>query len=334
MPGYQPPYYPRQTKQKPSGRRNFGSLPKNQKKALPKKPKNTKRTDASQNRAIMTLSKQIKELQMSQYGRRQKNYQQSQASYVPLEDRPLLFDVTDFTCASANNPGYQGAQIFQNNAAGALTQQDLWTSDTLNNNPFWDGQNEDVVDTGMYFPEYVKLNIRIRGRPNLSDTRIRIDFMQQKVGTRPDILAGTSPDLRLPQSLQFFNFLATPNDNKINTSYFKIYKTKWIYLNSSKTNANVKGTTGNTAYLDFTFRPKKPRVQNVTTPVAGIDAQAVADEFQYGDFGPDQVAIDQPLWCLISTSDSNDPGSIGSVVVNMSRTCIWRDTIGSSKVAT
>lgn len=330
--GYQPPYYPRKSTQKPLGRKNRGSLPKTQRKALPKKPSNSKRTDASQNRAIMTLSKQIKALQMDRYGMRQKNFQQTEQSFNITGSRPILFDLTDFTCRNSANPGYDGAQLYRRNAAGALDNISLWTADFPNPNPFFDC-NYDIVNGGAYYPEYVKLNIRIQGRPNVSDTRVRIDVFSQKAGTIKDNVSGAIDDMRLPQALPFFEDLATPNQNRISTSHFNLYKTKWVYINSSKTDPNVKGTTGNTSYVTMSFRPKKLRVQAITAPELRDDNAADTGEILYGDFGPDNSSIDAPLWVLISTSDTNAPGDAGSIFCDFSRTCVWRDPIGSSKVS-
>lgn len=325
-------YYPRKQAAPPSGRRNRGSLPKPLNKQIKKKPR--KVVDRSQNMAIMKLSKQVKSLQMAKYGKNQNNFQTTVAPVVPRADRPVMFDLTDFTCQNSALNSI-GCRLYSLDNAGQPSVITNWETAQQIGNPYWQNQNSDIVDTGSYFPKYCRLTLKFEGRPNLVDTRIRVDLVSLK-GSAFKANAPGAPILVPPASLPYLQNLATPSINRISREYFQVYQTKFVYINSKvgdATNNNAtKGTTGNTKFITFEVRPKKPRYQAKTFPIAGTLQPDVAQtEPDFGAFGPTNVPLDQPLWCIISTNNvATTPET--AVMCTASRFCKWADTIGSGNM--
>jgi len=184
--------------------------------------------------------------------------------------------------------------------------------------------NRDIVDTGKYLPVQVNYRIRVEGISSLDNTRVRLDVFQAK--SRAVIQSSTTADQQLlPTGLQHLNNMANPTLNRLNSVFFKKYLSKQVFINSTKTDADTKGTTGNIKYIYFSVRPKRLRTQGETNPATPQDE---TPEVANGNWGPLNVPIDEPLWALLSTDDRTSIGD--SVRVTMSRTCIWRDHIGSS----
>jgi len=327
-------YYPRKQAAPPSGRKNRGSLPRPLKKAIRKKPR--KRVDRTQNAAIMKLSKQVKSLQVAKHGKVQKNFQTTVSPVFPQADKPIMLDLTDFTCFNAAL-GSTGARLYTLDNAQLPVVVTNWETAQQIGNPFWENKNYDIVDTGSYLPMYAKIVLKFTGRPHLVDCRIRVDLVSLKADAFRANSPGT-PTLVPPASLPYLQNLATPTINRISRDHFRVYATKFCYINSKVgvpdgPAPNVKGTTGNTQFITMTVRPKKPRWQAKTYPVAGtLEPTNPLIEPDFGAFGPTNVPIDQPLWLLISTNNVDGTADETAVVCTCSRTCVWRDTIGSSNM--
>jgi len=327
-------YYPRKQAAPPTSRKNKGTLGRGLTKSIKKKAR--KAIDKSQSTAIMKLSKQVKSLQMSKYGKRQQNFQTVVSPLQPRDDRPIMFDLTDFTCQnSALNA--QGCRVFSLDAAGIPSVITNWEVAQQIGNPFWQNQNLDIVDTGSFFPRYAKLTLKFTGRPNLVDTRIRVDLVSLKAAAFKANNPG-DPTLVPPASLPYLQNLATPTLNRISREYFHIYQTKFVYMNSAVGDPDVansvKGTTGNTKWITMEVRPKKARYQSRTFPIASTLQPTVPQvEPQFGAFGPTNSPIDQPLWVIISINNpgGTDPGDT-AVICTASRFVQWSDTIGSGNM--
>lgn len=300
-----------------------------------------KRVDNKQTAAINSLTKQVYNLQMSKYGKVQQNYHNMVETLVPSGTQPICFDMTDFTCERIALQ-QAGGSVFQWGSPNpGINEVTHWQRNNIAlNNFYWENQNQDAPDTGSYLAMDATYFFEIKGNRNLTDTRIRIDIIAQKPGAVLPIAAGgATTDLVLPETLGYFKHLTRPYLNRINPSYFKKYMTKIVYINSAKTDANVKGTTGNNMRFSLRIKPNKLCVQNETNPTIGgaifqpddpADPPAVEPEYQYGNFGPLNVPAEQPLWCLISTDDP--AGGSQSVEVLVSRRVRWRDSVGSSAI--
>lgn len=313
--------YPRKQDAPPSGRKIRTRNPA---------PKARKVIDKKQNRSIMKLQKSVKQLDLKSKGPMLKNYQTMAAQQIVATDRPLMFDLTDFTCQNADLP-QDGCRVWQSNGATPpiVAPVSTFSIGQQAANPFWSNQNRDIVSGGSFTPIYGKLTLKFTGRPHLVDTRIRVDL----VSYRPSAIranAPLNPTLIMPNALTHLEDLATPNLNRINRTFFNVIQTKFCYINSAVGDPavanSVKGTTSNTKYLTFEVRPKKTRYQSRTYPLAGdlVSANNPDVEPANGAFGPTNCPIDAPLWCIIS---SNAPSTQGAdrVLVNISRTCVWRN---------
>jgi len=300
-----------------------------------------KAVDNKQSAAINQLSKQVYDLQMSKYGKIQQNYHNLTVHLTPNNVSPICFDMTDFTCERLGLT-QAGGSVFQH--IGGAPDPDTvahWQRDNVTlNNYYWENQNQDAPDSGAYLAMDCTYFFEIRGNRALSDTRLRLDIISQK----PDAVlnrgtAAIDSNLSLPDTLGYFKHLTRPYLNRINPSFFKKYISKVVYINSSKTNAHVKGTTGNNMRFSMKLKPNKLCIQNETNPTvnAGVFqdqedpgvAPAVEAEYAYGNYGPLNVPVTQPLWCIIS---SDDVAGGDSVEVYVSRRIRWRDSIGSSAI--
>jgi len=185
------------------------------------------------------------------------------------------------------------------------------------------------VDTGKYLPVEANYTIRVEGLQSLDNTRVRIQVFQAKAST---LIPGTSTSdvLVLPTGLKHLGNLADPTINRLNPVFMREYKKlgRTMFINSTKTDDQTKGTTGNIFYHRFTIHPKKMKFQGETLPNTPNDPQAAPRD---GQFGPLQISPDSPLWMIISTDDIT--GAIGDAVsVRVSRRVVWRDPLGSMRV--
>lgn len=316
-----------------STKRSMGGRRKPRVAAPP--PKKTVKTYVRKNAyKIADLKRDVRFLKMARYGAVQINFQKTDRTLIPTKSRPVLFDMMDFTCrraAAPPAPASSGAILYQYNALGtAPIAASTWhINSTLATNPYWLGQNRDIPDTGKYLPLSAHYVFRVEGNPSLDNTRVRLQVFSVKPRTYvPNSVA--SNNLVLPTALNNLENMASPTENRLSRVHFKCYADKWLFLNSSKTNDDTKGTSANIKYKSITVNPKKKKVrtQAVTNPETPMDPDA---EFPDGNFGPLNVPITTPLWCLISTDDES--AVLDSVEVGISRRVAWRDPIGGAPLA-
>lgn len=316
-------------------RRNY------RKKAVPvPKPKRTvRRFTRSNSMAINRLSRKVSWLTQARYGSIQRNFQTSNGM-TPLAGAPILTDIMDFTSfRGASNPGCRFRQYI--GTPGVLTNVGQWNTTSIVQNIFQQGQNLDQVDTGKYLALSCHVTMRFQAVPSAVDTRIRVDLFSVRGKAIQQVATGGTP-FALPTALNQLTNLSNPELNKLGGNpYLKVYATKWLYLSSSQNRGTppVSGqqpgpaVTGNSGYLSFTIRPNKGkgklRTQDITVPVVPSDTLAIPD----GNFGPFNIAQDEPLYLLISSSDASatgPPGSADIVTVQCSRSIKWRDPLGMS----
>jgi len=322
-------------------RRSFG-----RKKAVPvPKRRKTSRTYVRKNAlAVNRNARAIRGIKRALHGPVQKNiqlsrYENSDVAFRPTDTRPICVDITDFTSSTTSDlTPATGCRFYQYSTASPaiLSTVGGWEKTNFNLNPYWNGQNSDVPDGGSYLPLACHLTIKVDGGPNrLQNTRVRFDLISLKAGkVTPPQLA--FQDMAMPQGLRWFENLADPEKNAICRDYFKIYKTKFVTLDSQTQYIGAPGpstailghtsTTKNFKYVSFHIHPKKARHQKVTT---GFSNPGVS--IPDGDFGYLNVPQDEPLWLIMSTSDPVDTIN-NQVFVTMKRTCVWRDAVGSSTV--
>lgn len=295
-----------------------------------------KRMDNKQTAAINKLTDDVYHLKMSKFGNTQQNYHSVAEQLKPTGTSPICFDMNDYSCERGE---VQGGLIYQH-IPGALDVSSVshWIRNTEGNNYYWQNQNEDQPDGGSYLAMDHTYFFSLRGNRALSDTRVRIDIIQQKKTTFfPGEGVGTqNNDLVLPFTLGSFKHLCDPYQNRVNPYYFKKILTKVVYINSSKQDPHVKGTTGNRMRFSITMKPNRLMVQNETNPQVGggvvqfdSGGQGEQSEYNLGNWGPLNVPSTQCLWCLISTDDAQGGNE---VIVELSRRVRWKDSLGSALV--
>lgn len=335
------PYSRRTTRRytKPPGRHTQRSKPKTMSKPYVVSKKKTYVAKASR---VKKIEKQVWKNKRAIMGSVQKNFQVMTDILHPSALQPIIFDVTDFTCAQLQPVAKTGARAYQlNTVTNQVEVASAWTKTDFRDNVYWSRMNQDRVDTGKYLPIYCKVTFRINASPSIENTRIRFDLVSFKPNTiiPANILTGNR-NLIFPSipALSSIQHLATPSANRINSTYFKKYATKWVFINSAAyeregsptdgADTPVQGTTGNIEYCNFTVHPKKVRHQALTAPVvAEIDDD---NEIADGDFGPLNVPIDEPLWVIVSCDKiMANPSTID---IQVGRVCIWRDPIGQANL--
>lgn len=285
--------YARKYKSRKSGARRPSRYAKRRAVAVPKKKKTPRSYTRSNAKQINTNARAIERLRMSQYGSVQRNFVQFSDVITVRDTRPILWNIMDFT--KEESPTELGGLIYQQDAAAAVQAVGHWkTPPVLAGNPYHSGYNSDSVGTGKYLAMKATTVINVYGRPNLSDCRIRIQVFSMKAGNLiPNLTTQPQDNMVLPAALGALQYMATPvQGNYLPSNRFKTYVDKWIYINSSKTNASVKGTTRNSAYCSFTIAPKggKLVLQQFTSP--NVQGNPAADQ----DFGPLNIGLNEPLW--------------------------------------
>lgn len=297
--------------------------------AAPPAKKTTKSYVRKNAYKIADCKRDIAFLKMARYGSVQINFQKTDRTLIPTKTRPVLFDMMDFTCrraAAPPAPASSGCLCYQYNALGTgVIAASTWhINSSLAANPYWLGQNRDIPDTGKYLPLSAYYTFRVEGNAALDNTRVRLQVFSVKPRTYVPNSAA-SQNLVLPTAMNNLESMANPVENRLSRVHFKCYADKWLFINSTKTNDDTKGTTANILYKTIHINPKKKRLrtQAVTNPETSMDPDA---EFPDGNFGPLNCPITDPLWCLISTDDES--ALLDSVEVTISRRVVFRDPIG------
>jgi len=266
----------------------------------------------------------------------QKNMQIMNDAVEPLARQPLCLDLTDFTCrhVSLNPPPAastttNGCRVWQYNSLGSLTDVTYFTKASLIGNPFYASMNQDIPDGGVYTPIRVTYHIKVSGKPSLDNTHVQFDVFSAK--TKAYVPGSINNDTVMPVALKHMQSLTGGTQNIVNSDYFKKYWTKRIFFNSTKHDDDTKGTTGNIKYFSFTINPKKDRNQRLTNPIDPMDQRP---EVPAGNYGYLNCPVDEPLWMVISTTDITSlPAPDPDVpVVEISRTCVWRDKVGKGSL--
>jgi len=299
-------------------------------KVIRKKPKTKHAAIRTNATSVYKLAKQVNSLKMSQIGSVQRNMQNLVATQlIPTATAPLLFDCTDFSCFRSAS-GNQGCQVYQVTATNTVLPASGFNIQDWSTNPYWSRQNQDICDTGKYMPIWCKYTIRIEGQRALDNTRIRVDlFSARAKAIIPSTSTPVNNNVVLPAGLVHLKNMADPTLNRLNPTFFKKYRHKTILINSAKTDP-VTGVGGNISsnirYHTFTVCPKKMKYQGLSNP---DNPQDPTSEILDGNFGPLNVPIDSPFWCLISTDDASQlDGDRVSIKIN--RECKWRDSQGSA----
>ena len=279
---------------------------------------------------INRISRDVRYLKMARYGAVQKNLHILNRQLTPTSTQPVLGVVNNI---QADNPesGALGAPWYQLDATG--TSNTVVSRFIRNDDTYWDQQNLDIVDGGIAFIHDLKLTFRLFCDPDsgvqISNKRVRIDLFKQK--TRALVTPQSLGDIQqLPAvaaQVKMRN-MANPTLNKFNPEYFHLIRSRFVFFNPSKTDADNKGTGAALKYVSMSV-PKKylGRVTQQST-----NPQYPGGPSTSGDgFGINNMPIHQRLWVMISTDDPNTfPANEPEIKVSIQRSVTWRDTTSGS----
>ena len=274
--------------------------------------------------AIMTLSRQVKALQVAKLGKFQKEYHYCKigegASNLRLTDaQPVLFALNDFT---ENAPVYIGSRdttVIPN--VNSYTTGTVWSDATPfggssgnDDYSYWRVDNANKADKSGYTPisTRVKINFEMVNVTPAEEFWFRVDIIKPtKV-----LLNSNVHKLTLPTNVQGLAKLASSDldvRNRINRTYFTVYDTKWFKMSH---NNEVNKTLEKFYSINFKF-PKQKSVENMAaTDDMTIGTTTIPQNFITN------VPQDDIYWCLISTSNTQ---SDRRSKIQMTRYISYRD---------
>lgn len=309
--------------------------------------KSTKKSVIRRNfKTNLRQSRQIRSLWNRQFGPLQRSLQTavSQTGIAqPItvsSTSPVCFDAGDFTSFRTDTLGNNnfGCRIWRVNVTGNnLDQAGWWTTANFENNPYWSWCNRDIVDGGRYKPvsAHYTISWTAAGSPDNPPPYVYLHLFTQKagIGIRNNVLPpGQSiENLTMPFGLVHLQNLANGTQNRMSTSFFKVYKVKRIAcLRNVGASDETIGST-KTYYMKFSIHPKRERNQLKTAPEVPGTIQPETGQTQYGDYGAYNVDPRTPFWALLSSSDrAGDTDNFTNV--RIMRSLKWRDVQGSSRV--
>lgn len=271
--------------------------------------------------AINTLAKQVRNLQLSKYGRAQWQHQHmvftadnTLTNMTLKQVSPRAFCVNNFYTDSKIYTGTV-AGTAPNQVASYATTANFTTVgvDSLFSNVYdWNyKQSQDTLSNVSYLP--IKTNIKIRFRcvdngPSAIPVRCRVTLFKFKTGSFNNTVQS-----HLPTNLGAYSYMVDRNPttrNYFNThEYHEILCDKYVYFkqqNAAQTDVE------RTLMIPLQFPGKKP-----------LDVDIAASTPGSTDF-TDNISKKDQIWCLISTDATTD----SRVDFQMERWVHWRDQHG------
>lgn len=314
-------------------------------------PKKAERTlDGRQTKAIMTLSKQVRSLQLSKYGLVQNNRQLAIFTYSPsiAEGQfPTLNEPIAFLMQNMENNGrvYQGTQVPIPGStqfdAGYITTTAFTVPQQVNNlaNQWqWnrhDRQSNTDIRVG-YLPlaKYFEIRTSIEPDANLTQlkpARINIKLIKMRASTYRT--QSSNLQYNLPNALGAYgNLLVRPtvqnnySRNYLNKEIHEVLYNKDIYITpKNQASFTTDSTISSRKQYCYTHRFKysfKPKFIKSAVDIPEEDASAMWTH----------IPVHDQVWCLIS-SDS-DQEYLQRLTAKMSISChnYWRDNVGTEGV--
>lgn len=292
------------------------------KKAPPKQPKYQVTNNKS---AIMTLSRQVKRLQMSQIGPYQKRMENVRMDNAHVgsggfsRDRPIAFQVNDFTADcylhSVNDVTKDGMKLSRKFEATPT----YFTASDGKYNPLW-AMNDCEVSTLRYLPIKAQYTFNLSQKMMVTEQPrwFRVDFLTPK----KHIPTSDAHSLNLPDGLYSMSRLmsdaqteAKPLDNKINYTYWRsVHRTKWMKFTPQLSTTDVYITRKFDVTLNF---PNKVINVETDTPYSYVEDTILTN-----------TPRNQAIWAVISTDRQYDVED--NLKINISRTIHWRDEHGAA----
>lgn len=276
---------------------------------------------ANNAKAINVLAKQVKTLQLGEFGSKQHQTQSVKLSHLipaesPTTTTPLAFMFNSF---------YDGTNIFQG-SVNATGDPLVVTADTFAKQTFdvdikdayqWNEQeNLDTVSTTEYLPVYEKLKLHFTGTIKSSQPNIRYRVTLFKLKNQPMI--STSKNMNMPYALGAYWHMCDDivgQKNYFSKKYHTVLMDKWLTISPpvlSTTSGHVQHIY-RTLELPFSFGKVKPIQYDKQSGTTGVQTP-------YNNIPQEEI-----IWCLISSNQTNAGSGID---INIERNLYWRDKHG------
>ena len=282
-------------------------------KRVYKKSKSAPRSKVDTNKkAIMTLSRQVRNLQNQRFGEVQSSIDSWYATTIPSTASPMCFAINDFY---KNSPLYRGT--LSGGVPGAIIDTTKFSriayNGDMNDQYEWVARlNSDDVSAIEYKPISTRLDFEMRfNNMNSNDypAEVRVTLMKVK----PINLEG-SVDCALPSRLGAYRNLCSEATD-INTNYFSPRLHEVIYdkrIKVATDNDTVKKQV--TFSIPYTFKSNHVIKPDFTTLPAG---QVFSNS----------VPADEIIWCIISCNTQAHNKFEGNGL-KIRRMLKWRDRHG------
>lgn len=264
-------------------------------KYIPQKTKNTM--------SIMTLAKQVKNLQVTKLGLYQKNYLNFQFDPSDIDTppswfgaaSPLLIPVNDFTSHPIYR-GFLGTNKFPSiSSVGSFAKAKFGFTEEAENTSYWTLSNDDTASPIAYQPITCNLTFDIEGTVSNQAKEqwfcVHV-FRQKKVLTHT-----TAHSLNMPYNLYGLRNMASQgeNCNKFNKEYFDVIQTHWFRMPKTDVNNTYHSVRKN---VNIKLPPKVLRLDmdqtishdNLDVPIPFAGALPVKDQ----------------IFCMLSTNYINN----------------------------
>lgn len=269
--------------------------------------------------AIMTLSKQVRMLQVNKLG----DYQECQLrcgfqpSGIYSQDHPVIFAINDFVNAYTTDVG---PPIWKPNGVGPYIPHTNFTNYDMtaaidHYNYFYKSRNN-TASKNVYAPISTTMDIEVHKNMTPTDEPlvVRIDIVKQK-----KIINNDKRQLQLPFSGNGLWKLAREDVStrqKLNTEFLDVLTTKYLYINN-RTGSGGTSTTEirKTATFHVPFDRKYIRV----------DSEAENSTNNQLDFYQNVNPL-QHIYCIISFSTNS---AMASTDINIRKVNRWRDQHGT-----
>lgn len=320
MPFYRKPYKPYNPKayaKKVKANKPVARAIKHYKKPTPASGTGTRQYAANNRNAIMTLSKQVRNLQVTKLG----DYQQCQlrAGFQPsgiwTQDAPIIFAMNDFCNGYTTDVG---PPIFKPNGVSPYVKHTNFTHydfySTYDHYNYWFKSRNNTASKNVYSPISTTMDVQVHKNMTPTDEPlvVRIDVVKQK-----KVLDNNIRNLQLPWSGAGLWKLCHENAasrQKLNPEFFQVLTTKYLYIN------NRTGSTGSTEIrrsctIHVPFDRKYIRV----------DSEAEHSSNNELDFYQNVDPLQQ-IYCIISFSSNT---AMEDTDINIRKVNRWRDQHGT-----
>jgi len=291
-------------------------------KKAPAPRASTRQYTTNNRNAIMTLSRQVKSLQLSKLGQYQSNRE-----YITFNPggnfgikKPMCFCVNDFVHYGTGSSANVGVPTWTTDNADASVKISNLVTFTRNipvtgtNEKNWyDFKLQDNSASKVcYQPISSTMNFALKFatmQPGTKPFLVRIDIVRQKKTLNNGLRV-----LALPDSIGGLANMAEENPayrNHYNKEYFQVLQTKYLYC-SNKDSAAKDVRSYKTLHV----------------PLSGIlrpDADAVDNAGNFTDFY-NNIEHQKKIWCIVSFSNDTN---IGDVELGIMKTNRWRDQHGT-----